>query len=338
MSAKLPPVVTPIEAARGEIRKAATQWSNLRQRSALIFVAGTRSEPLFKLYEVLRGQQIPELDVIIESPGGSPDDAFQIATLIRKHSGKASAVVPFWAKSAGTMIALAMDEIVLGELAQLGPIDTNVRTRNDKHWPKQLSSLEIVRAMRETQSSALTLWKLAAKLVLEDEQLTVHGAYELASGFVGHVSGKNFNPVQLEQFGESVRALEITKNYTKSLLMRHRRLNEQAAKRIAERLVEGYASHGYVIDAQELADIGLQARVATGAESGALHELMEGLVEFVDYESTMIELVPWAPTPEPKATGNVDEPVKETTGESRLSGSPATSHLTSPVSENGALS
>ena len=49
--------------------------------------------------------------------------ALQIAKAIKKHQGKVTAFVPYYAMSGGTLIALAANEIVMSEHAVLGPVD-----------------------------------------------------------------------------------------------------------------------------------------------------------------------------------------------------------------------
>jgi hypothetical protein len=64
-----------------------------------------------------------ELDLILTSPGGSPEAAESIMSYLRSRFDHIRAIVPVAAMSAATMMALACDEIVLGQHSQLGPID-----------------------------------------------------------------------------------------------------------------------------------------------------------------------------------------------------------------------
>lgn len=64
-----------------------------------------------------------ELDLIIHSPGGSPEAAESIVEYLRTRFDHIRAIVPVAAMSAATMICLAADEIVMGSHSQLGPID-----------------------------------------------------------------------------------------------------------------------------------------------------------------------------------------------------------------------
>jgi ClpP class serine protease len=66
------------------------------------------------------------IEIILHTPGGLVLAARQIASALADHDGKVTAVVPHYAMSGGTMIALAADEIVVDAHAALGPIDPQI--------------------------------------------------------------------------------------------------------------------------------------------------------------------------------------------------------------------
>ena len=66
------------------------------------------------------------IDLIIHTPGGIVLAAMQIARAVEAHPAKVTAYVPVYAMSGGTLIALAADEIVMGEFSVLGPIDPQI--------------------------------------------------------------------------------------------------------------------------------------------------------------------------------------------------------------------
>jgi len=70
------------------------------------------------------------LDVILHSPGGFAEAAETIVEEIRRKFAHVRIIVPAYAKSAATMMAMSADEIVLDEDAELGPIDPQMRTAN----------------------------------------------------------------------------------------------------------------------------------------------------------------------------------------------------------------
>jgi ClpP class serine protease len=66
------------------------------------------------------------IDLVLHTPGGLVLAAMQIARAVEAHPAKVSVYVPVYAMSGGTLIALAADEIVLGEFSMLGPIDPQI--------------------------------------------------------------------------------------------------------------------------------------------------------------------------------------------------------------------
>jgi ClpP class serine protease len=63
------------------------------------------------------------IEIILHTPGGLVIAASQIAAALADHDGRVIAVVPHYAMSGGTLIALAADEILMDPHAALGPVD-----------------------------------------------------------------------------------------------------------------------------------------------------------------------------------------------------------------------
>jgi ClpP class serine protease len=80
--------------------------------------------------EVLRAIELTDprmpIDLVLHTPGGLVLAAEQIAYALQRHQAKVTVMVPHYAMSGGTMIALAADEIVLAPSAVLGPVDPQI--------------------------------------------------------------------------------------------------------------------------------------------------------------------------------------------------------------------
>jgi len=63
------------------------------------------------------------ITLIVHTPGGLVLAATQIALALRGHPAKKTVIVPHYAMSGGTLIALAADEICMDPYAVLGPVD-----------------------------------------------------------------------------------------------------------------------------------------------------------------------------------------------------------------------
>lgn len=89
--------------------------------------------PVFRYIDINDSEQVlraihmtdPDvpIDLIIHTPGGLVLAALQIARAIDRHKGKVTVLVPHYAMSGGTLIALGADEVVMTEYAVLGPVD-----------------------------------------------------------------------------------------------------------------------------------------------------------------------------------------------------------------------
>ncbi len=63
------------------------------------------------------------IDLIIHTPGGLVLAATQIARALKEHPAETRVIVPHYAMSGGTLIALAADRIIMDPNAVLGPVD-----------------------------------------------------------------------------------------------------------------------------------------------------------------------------------------------------------------------
>lgn len=82
------------------------------------------SEEILRAIE-LTAPSIP-IDLIIHTPGGLVLAAEQIANALFKHQAKVTVMVPHYAMSGGTLIALAADQILMAASAVLGPVDPQI--------------------------------------------------------------------------------------------------------------------------------------------------------------------------------------------------------------------
>jgi ClpP class serine protease len=109
------------------------------------------------------------IEIILHTPGGLVLAASQIAQALRDHDGRVIAVIPHYAMSGGTLIALAANEIVVDRHAALGPIDpqlgqypaaslVEVASRPGRHDDQTLILADVgYKAIRQVESLAQRL-------------------------------------------------------------------------------------------------------------------------------------------------------------------------------------
>lgn len=66
------------------------------------------------------------IDILIQTPGGLAEVVEDLVRIVRKKHKEVGIIVPGMAKSAGTIFAMAADEILMGNLSALGPIDAQI--------------------------------------------------------------------------------------------------------------------------------------------------------------------------------------------------------------------
>ncbi len=79
------------------------------------------------MYEHLRRVgHVPRLDLVLATNGGNPAAARRLALLLHGYTDRLTVLVAHRARSAGTLLCLGAHEIVLGPLAELGPLDPQI--------------------------------------------------------------------------------------------------------------------------------------------------------------------------------------------------------------------
>ena len=162
--------------------------------------------------------------LVLYSSGGVIGSAYLIGKLCREYSkDKFVVAVPRQAKSAATLLCCAADEIHMGSLSELGPIDPQI---------EDLPALGLKASVTHI-----------CDLVKENPH---------ASDMFAKYLSQSLNPVQL---GYYERVAESASQYAERLLKTHSSGLKTQPAGIAKTLVYSYKDHGFVIDKTEALDI-----------------------------------------------------------------------------------
>ncbi len=128
-------------------RKRGTQVITLIHRQETMSFLGV---PLLRYINIEDSERVlqairltpPEMpiDILLHTPGGLVLASEQIAGALQRHQGRVTVLVPHYAMSGGTLIALAADEILMDANGVLGPVDPQVG---------QYPAASILRAMQQ---------------------------------------------------------------------------------------------------------------------------------------------------------------------------------------------
>jgi hypothetical protein len=155
---------------RSEIEKTLQRIAALRGHNVLLYGSAFLQKPqapqlstsitfedLNGLMSVLYGMDWSKgLTLILHTPGGVTNAAETLVSYLRSKFQYFEVAVPTFAMSAGTMISLAADRIIMGRQSQLGPIDPQFSSGN-----RAVSARAVVDLFRVAKDDILSNVKAA---------------------------------------------------------------------------------------------------------------------------------------------------------------------------------
>jgi hypothetical protein len=188
--------------------------------------------------------------LLLHTTGGKVEPAYLISKCCKKSSPRFIVVVPRLAKSAGTLLALGADEIHMGIISELGPIDPQI---GDYPALGLGSAVEHIATLCKKHPEAV---EMLAKYLASNLNLHDLGYFERVS--------------------------ESAVQYAERLLIGKKLPNDQSAAEIARRFVYGYKDHGFVIDRDEAMEILGTEIVRTDSDEYKLSNSIHGYLDMVN--------------------------------------------------------
>jgi Serine dehydrogenase proteinase len=239
-------------------------------RNSIVFVFWNlddlKREDFFTLADFLEEENPQkDIDLVVVSPGGNGEAGYRIGHSFQQWASRNSiafrVLVPLYAKSAATILALGADEIVMGLHSEIGPIDPQIlkydRLREGWRYVPALAVMDGLKLIGEHIEKLPEMSKFFEEL-LSKERLS------------------------LDELGLVERARESGKQYGELLLMGSMLKDEKAARTTVERLTDYYKFHGHPIDAFDAEQhLHLQVAHCSGQEWKAIKEVRDEYQAFV---------------------------------------------------------
>lgn len=185
------------------------------------------------LHNIAKGS---DLDFMLHTPGGDMDAAEKLITMVRTRlaNGHLRVIVPDFAKSAGTLMAIGADKIAMSDTSELGPIDPQI-TLNDANGNSIPHSIQ----------SYLDAYRA------HSEALAINPGDETARIMLGKL-----DPATIKLF-EAAR--QRARAFAEAQLKRGMLRNEPAYTKVASDLLDTtrWLSHGQMIGYEDAQTLGL---------------------------------------------------------------------------------
>lgn len=189
--------------------------------------------------------------VFFTTYGGDPHGGYRAARCLRHHYPDGlRLVVPSFCKSAGTMIAIAADTLVIGDGGELGPLDVQVTKPNE--FQERGSGLDITQALNSCLTHALSVFEVNFLQMRQKFRISTRQAGKLSAKIAADMLAPLYSQIDPLRIGELQRATAITLEYGKRLNTHSSNLKSSAS---LHKLVGSYPAHGFVIDRKEAKDL-----------------------------------------------------------------------------------
>lgn len=188
-----------------------------------------------------------KLDFYIETPGGSGEAAEEIGNFLHHNFETVSFVVSGEAKSAGTILALSGDDILMTETGSLGPIDAQMKIGRSP-----ISAHDYIEWIKEKRNEAQTTGHLNPVDATMIAQISP-GEY----GSVFHAL--NFAEDLVKEWLPKYKFKNWVKTETRGIVVTEEEKQKRAGE-IAKELTNHtkWRSHGRSIKIEDLREIGLR--------------------------------------------------------------------------------
>ncbi len=138
----------------------------------------------------------------------------------------------------------------MGVDAELGPLDAQLW---DSDREERTSALDEIQALERLHTAALEQLDETMLTMMAGTQKRTEVMLPIACRFVSDMMAPLLEKIDTVHYAKQSRVLKVAEDYATRLLLPHH--GQKKAGEIADRLVNGYPEHGFVIDRKEMSEL-----------------------------------------------------------------------------------
>lgn len=234
-------------------------------------------------------------------------------------------MIPSFCKSAGTLITICADELVIGDRGELGPLDVQVMKSSE--LMERSSGLDIIQALQATLDHARQAFTQSLMDVRSGGRLSTKLAGEFAAKIAVGVAAPLYAQIDPNRLGEMQRAMRIALEYGQRL----DRYTQNLQPGALGRLIADYPSHSFVIDRKEATELYVRIFHPTDAERDFCRTIWSDIATQTDVGPFILK----ATSPEGTVDENQVEPGSEQSGAPHLETAAAAGDFHSATKADG---
>jgi hypothetical protein len=189
--------------------------------------------------------------LILTTHGGRANPAYQIARLFQNTYEEFALFTPCFCQSAGTIIALGANKLIMDQFSELGPLDVQLLKENEIAARK--SGLLSRSSFEALSDAAFELYEaFMLRITMQSGgRVNFRLASELSATLTSNLLAPIYGQINPDTVGSDYRDLNIAFEYG-SRLVQH---SGNATPEAVQRLVQGYPSHDFIIDSDEAKEL-----------------------------------------------------------------------------------
>jgi hypothetical protein len=206
-----------------------------------------------------------EIDVWLDSPGGSAGIAYKLLLALRHRCKTLRIVIPDYAKSAATLLAIGGDEIYMAPAAELGPLDA--QSEHPAREGLAVSALDLAKAYEFLSEFSVNFAISGARIVFERIKLARMDALRESFQFTARLLEPSVAKLDPHLIHSATNQLDLAHRYAEIVLKTRRLSKADKAdgfdpEVFSDLLVRHYPAHEFVISRDEARGLGIPVKDA----------------------------------------------------------------------------
>lgn len=236
------PLFAAQQAARYERQRLIQEYERVTSSRLIVMIDQVFTHSVTFIEELIMGaDRTQPMHLLLSTPGGDGEVAVRLVRSMQARCSRLTIVVPDMAKSAGTIMALGANRILMGPTSDLGPVDPQFPVGN-----RLVGAREIERALKNA----------------EDRVQAAPATYPLYAGLLADV-----NMLMVEQARSAMaRSYDLILEALGAAGRRPGRC-QVLAEKLRGPLVDNAQVHGAALGARQAKDLGLPVTIANPAST-----------------------------------------------------------------------
>ena len=231
----------------------AQEYGATHNTDVVLYNAPIDNEGFYRLAEACIDQDRVAQNVllILCTFGGRAEAAYKSARFLQDNYKSFTVFIPNQCKSAGTILAIGANKIVMSDFGELGPLDVQVLKQDE--FLELSSGAAVVSALELLQEKSFSLFE---KFMLEIKErsggaVTLRTSTDIAASMTVGLFKEIFRQIDPNYLGEMSRNLRVAYEYGRRLA----EIGGNITPSRIHQLVYGYPNHEFVIDRREATDL-----------------------------------------------------------------------------------